>query len=345
MTSPLLDLPPEISHLIYTHLPMKEMGFFASTGKKAESESIRARLLKTAAFALPESYKQDDKTKLAAIALLRKYPDLLFKKDYVKDPAGHWIFGSAYQVFLGANDIWALKTIYQEILPNIKDGLVTAQEQFNEQFPNHAATGSLYDARNIALIAQIKENLAEIVAAFREDPCTDSKATQSRTIHAIKRLRAHLAPKEDEVIRTGLHSPPEIIRMIYAICYRNMTLWSSEKLGLYTREVIGSAERVATAIEAQCYKKGLLRFNEENYRPDRTTSYFTLSGAPDGLGDDFFIEAYQGGLSRQNANAAFASFCLKIYIKAKESPHSKLIHNEPDQVVDQIMWMSLNMKV
>jgi hypothetical protein len=48
----------------------------------------------------------------AAIAILKKHPELLFKQGYVKCPAG-LLYGSPYQIFLSAGDIWALNKVHQ----------------------------------------------------------------------------------------------------------------------------------------------------------------------------------------------------------------------------------------
>lgn len=219
-------------------------------------------------------------------------------------------------MFLGTDDIWALKTIHEEILPLIPNGIALAQQQYKLQFPrcddeSLSEEEKLYDDRNIKQIAQVKEDLQRIVIAITNDPCTeDNYPTKQETIDAINLLRAHLAPKEGEVIQSGLHSPPEIMRMIQEVYDQNFDVWSLRKARLYSRDVIGQGEAVATAVDAQCYKNGWLRLNMQA-GPDRTCSYFTPSGVPAGLGNDFHIDVYDGVASRSIAVYASSAVALQ----------------------------------
>jgi hypothetical protein len=364
--SPLLGMgmPRDVrTALIYPFTAIDMLGLFASTCQQAEAETAFPRLLHCAAFALPESYQQKDKSKLAAIAILKRHPELLFQKGWTRDPAGHLIYGSPYQIFLGAGDIWALKAIHEEIIPKMKDGAATtAREQYIEQFPNPSClltsftaediivlkslatemqedlqlkiqsisdeadehrsvlfdknefavihqllsenkredlcaklceADMLYDDRNKAQIAQVTELLKEIVAAISVDPCTNGKATQERTVNAIRALREYLAPQKEKIC-TGLYSPPEIMKIIHDVYNQNFDPWTGDQLRLYSFEVIGGAQCSASAVDAQCYQKGLFKF-DINSAPDRTVSYFTRSGVPGGLGSSFFIDVYWGG--------------------------------------------------
>lgn len=159
-------LPGDVrTQLIYPFTPIDMLGLFASTCQKAEAETALPRLLHCAAFALPESYRQEDKTKLAAIAILKRHPELLFQKGYTRDHAGRLIYGSPYQVFLGAGDIWARKTIHEEILPLIEGGEAKALEQYIQQFPNPScALASLTQEDLIAL-----KGLIEKTGSFSQD--------------------------------------------------------------------------------------------------------------------------------------------------------------------------------
>src|SRR5579864_1210619 len=116
-----LDLPTDEKQTkVYPNILPKEPCFFARTPKKAEIETAFLRLQHTAVYAEPESYEQKDETKLAAIAILKRHPDLLFKEEGIlKDHLDREIKGSTYRLFLGANDNWALNQIHDEIIPNI----------------------------------------------------------------------------------------------------------------------------------------------------------------------------------------------------------------------------------
>jgi hypothetical protein len=131
-----LGLPTEVRKTeIYPGNLLKELCFFAQTSKQAELETAFLRLQHTAVYAEPESYEQKDETKLAAIAILKRHPELLFKEGIVKDHFGRWIKASPYRLFLGAGDSWALKQVHDEIIPMIKDGEAKAKEEYKKQFP------------------------------------------------------------------------------------------------------------------------------------------------------------------------------------------------------------------
>ena len=91
------DLPQavRVDHL-YPHYLPKELGLFAQTSSQAEVETAFLRLLRCAVDAEPESYSQADETKLAAIAILKRHPELLFKIWTVTDHHGRKFKASPY---------------------------------------------------------------------------------------------------------------------------------------------------------------------------------------------------------------------------------------------------------
>ena len=123
----------------FTFTSIMALGRLASTCQKTEADTAFLRLMTAAVEAEPMSYRQEDETSLAAIAILKRHPDLLFVKGMVIDHVGRKIFTSPYQLFHGAGDVWALKQVHEEIIPHIDGGEAKAEVQFHEQFPNCAA--------------------------------------------------------------------------------------------------------------------------------------------------------------------------------------------------------------
>lgn len=388
-------------------IALQVMGKFATTCQRAEAETALPRILHCAAFALPESWQQEDKTKLAAIAMLKTHPHLLFQKGFTRLPSGQLVYGSPYQVFLGSGDIWAPKTIHDEIIPHIDGGEAKALEQYIEQFPNPGCALAsftqedlialktlmeqadeqvsddlrskvlsindnddvhqkvlfekqefveihqllsemkredlcaklceaemLHDDRNKEQIAKLREDLIEIVAAISEDPCTNGKATQERTVNAIRALREHLAPRKG-AIRTGLYSPPEIMKIIHEVYDQNFDPWDGNRLSLYSFEVIGGAECAASAVDAQCYKKGLCNFKVDA-APDRTLSYFSGPSRCSGLGSSSFVDVYYGGwrvsfAERGSVVAVWSVSAFGKFLSSKNTELAKpiLLHQKP----------------
>jgi len=294
---------------IYSVTPIDALGIFAQTCQKAEAETAFPRLLLSAVGAEPVSYNQADETKLAAIAILKRHPELLFDKGIVTDHFGRKIFASPYQLLHGAGDVWALKQIHEEIIPNIENGEAKAQAQFQQQFPNctlpfdpELGEAALYDDRNIAQVEQVKETLKNIVAAISVDPCTNGKSTLPETSAAAEELRQLFAPNENEVIRAGLHFPVAILQEVFRVYDVQFDPWSGAQLSFFSREVIGTALAASTVVDGQAYKHGLSKMNFEK-GPDRRDGLSCrhpkgipaeLAPLSDKLGRTMFVDPYDG---------------------------------------------------
>jgi hypothetical protein len=93
----LLDwLPLEMREKIYEYCTPAALGMFARTSYQVKQETVFFRLQYAAVSAAPESYKQKDGTKLAAIAILKEHPELLFKRSLVTDHYQRKIEASPY---------------------------------------------------------------------------------------------------------------------------------------------------------------------------------------------------------------------------------------------------------
>jgi hypothetical protein len=300
---------------VYPHVAIGMLGLYARTCQQAEAETAFLRLLPAAIDAEPVSYNQKDETRLAAIAILKRHTELLFVKGMVTDHFGRKIFASPYQLFHSAGDVWALKQIHAEIIPKIENGEARAQEQFQQQFPNcklpfdpEMGEAALYDDRNNEMIAQVIVQLEIIREAITADPCTHGLATRPETTGAVAELCQLFAPKEEEVIRTGLHFPLAIMREISRVYD---VIPPGAKASFFSREVIGAALDALSAVDGQCCKYGLSKLNNE-IGPDRRDGLFCrhpkgippelapLSGK---LGRAMFVDPYDGESCFQSSQA------------------------------------------
>lgn len=304
------DLPKEIKYAeMCSHFLPNVLGLFGMTSQDAKKEVTFPKLLTSAVHAIPETYAQNDETKLAVIAMLKTHPELLFKEGMVTDHFGRKIKASPYRLLLGTGDVWALKQVHDEIIKLIKDGAAEAQKQFKAQFPNcqwpldpKLGEEALYDKRNIEQIAQVKAQLKIIVEKISADPCTDGQATKDETTTAVAELCQIFAPKEGEVIKTGLHFPLAIMREIYSVYDAQFDPWTGAQLSFFSRAVIGAAEVALTAVDGQCCKNGLSNLNMEK-GPDRRDGLFcqhpkgvpqNLAPLTDKLGRSMFVDPYNG---------------------------------------------------
>lgn len=323
-TSPpslLNDLPEDIKQLeLYPRSPLRVLCLLAQTSQQYEKETVLRllpRLLESTVNAEPESYEQKDETKLAAIAILKRHPELLFETSQVTDHFNRKFQASPYRLFLGAGDVWARKQIHEEIIAKIEDQEARAQAyaqtkvEFYKQFPDYKGPWplelntpeeALYDQRNKDQIEQVKAQLKIIVEKITADPCTNGEATKAETTKAVSDLCKIFAPTEGEIIKTGLHFPLGILKEIGKEYDAQFTPWTSAQLAYFSREVIGGAEAALTAVDGQCVKGGLSNLNMEK-GPDRTDGLFCRrpKGIPESkaplvgkLGRTMFVDPYDG---------------------------------------------------
>ena len=311
---------------VYPHVEIGMWGMLAATCQRAEAETALLRLMTAAVGAEPESYNQADETSLAAIAILKRHPELLFVKGMVTDHFGRKIFASPYRLLLGTGDVWALKQVHEEIIPKIKGGDVLAQDQFQEQFPHcelpfdpELGEAALYDERNEVMIAQVIVQLEAITEAITADPCTNGIATLPETEAAVAALREIFAPKQGEVIRTELHFPLAMMQEIFKEYDDHFYPWTGAQRSFFSREVIGAVLLASTAVDGQYCKVGLRNLDAEK-GPDRRDGLFCphpkgipleLTPLRGKLGRTMFVDPYGGYSYVQSSTAGYFDWFIK----------------------------------
>lgn len=330
------DLPTEIKYEFIPSFSLNLCGLFAQTSADAEKTTAFLRLLPSAVDAEPESYQQEDVTKLASISILKRHPELLFQKGMVTDHAGRKIRASPYQLFLGTGDVWAIKQVHDIIIPMLPEGATLAKIQYRQQFPNspwppasYMNENLLYDNRNIAQIARVIELLRLIVTRITADPCTNGQATLPETLQAVASLRQLFTPREDEVIKSGLHFPFAIMQEIYKVYKDQFDNWKRNgRLAFYSREVIGAAEAALSAVDGQCCKNGIGVYDLLK-GPNRNDGLFCrhpkgipqeLAPVRDKLGGVMFVEPFDG-------HACVMAFELGFYRWYNKTGHAYLFSN------------------
>jgi len=249
---------------IYPHSPLSLLGLLAPTSKQYKAEAAFLQLLSASIHAAPEFLDaKKDATALASIAILKKYPELLFKKKEVTDHTGREILASPYQIFLGAGDVWALRQIQKDILPLIKDEKEQAkmETQFKEQFPycpwplpEDSSEEMLYDDRNKQQIKEIVKQLATVKKLIDGNRFIHNE----RLDKAIEALCKLFQPMPGEVIRRGLHFPLAIIKEVYKTYDALQSHWS-----LFSLNVIKPALDALSTVDGQCCQCGLRNLNME----------------------------------------------------------------------------------
>src|SRR3990167_579830 len=293
---------------VYPYFSIADLGLFAQTSQKAESETVFLRLLQASIHAAPEFLDaNEDATALASIAILKKHPELLFIKKKVTDHYGREILASPYQIFLGAGDIWALRQIQKDILPFLSNGKAQVEAQFKEQFPNcpwplpeDLSEEMLYDTRNTKQIEAIVEQLATVKQLIDVDPFNNDKPNDT-TKYAIETLWKLFQPKPGEIIRSGLHFPLAIMQEVYKT-YNALRI----HLSFFTLAIIKPAFDALSTVDGQCCQGGLSELDMEK-GPSRRChpSYRHPLGKPlslalvndyDKRGVGAIVDSYDGGV-------------------------------------------------
>jgi len=263
---PLSKLPKKIrQEVIYPFSPISTLGFLARTPKQFEADTAFLRLLPAAIHAAPAFMDaKEDARALAAIAILKKHPELLFKEGMVTDHYGREIWASPYQIFLGAGDSWALKQVHKDILPLIENGEAQAEAQFKEQFPNCPwplpegfSEEMLYDDRNKKQIKAIVEQLAIVKQCIDVDFFTNKQPNDATKL-AVETLCKLFQPKPKEVIRSGLHFPLAIMQEVYKTYNVLQHHWS-----FFALAVIKPAEDTLSTVDGQCCQGSLSELDME----------------------------------------------------------------------------------
>jgi len=305
-----LTLDDGVNETICAYLPLKELGIFSRTSSQGMANTALLRLQKSILTAVPEDYDQL-RPRLASIAILKRYPYLLFKTrgQSVTDHYGREVIDVPYRILLGTFDIWALKQVHEEILPLIHDGEKQAKAQFGTHFPNLLcqfdsirSEEDLYDDRNRDQLKKVESHLKLIVQKITADPCTNGLATLDETKNAVAELQKIFTTKKEEILRTGLHFPQGIMIMIIRSL---IPRWTTEQKAYYSFAVVGAAEAASTAVDGQCYKHGFHRLIGDT-GPDRRDGL--LCSRPKGipkdkaplnskLGDSLFVDPTSGNSS------------------------------------------------
>lgn len=303
---PLSHLPKEIRQKeIYSFSPLSVLGLLAQISKQYEAETALTRLLQAAINGAPEFFDaKESATALASIALLKKHPDLLFIKKKVTDHYGREIFGSPYQIFLGAGDIWALKQVYTDILPLISNGKTQAEIQFKEQFPNYDIKindeAKFYDDRNKQQIADILKQLAILKQLIDADPFSNNYPLDT-TKQAVEALCELFQPGPKQVIRSGLHFPLVIMKEIFKVYF---TLPLQIHWSFFTLTVIKPALDALSTVDGQCCQNGFSELNMEVGPNRRCHSFYrhplgkplalTPVNKVENLGEMAVVDQYEG---------------------------------------------------
>ncbi|OGT36224.1 MAG: hypothetical protein A3F11_06685 [Gammaproteobacteria bacterium RIFCSPHIGHO2_12_FULL_37_14] len=282
----LLDLSPELLLRIGSFLDTQSAGRYDRACKSIHrffhTDLNILKLLHHAAFGEKKEVEE----------ILKKHPELLYKKDITYDRCGRPIEGTVYRVALGAKDISInqgeeMVEMITRYLMQLPEGEKELARQYAEQFPE------AYKAQEEKRRKRDSAALEKVFAAI------EKSNTNKDCENAIEEFQCYLKKQTKKVITTGYHFNDQLFNealRLYGYHYRQFDGCDSRKNHLAAIKVIGGIERYFPACLAQAARGGFGRLSKVNeirpvfrvldvadgntpfYHPELGVSHFIYSG-------------------------------------------------------------------
>lgn len=195
--------------------------------------------------------------------MIERVPHLLLEKRKVKDEAGRTIYGTAYQIALGAKDVSREPQKYEEMVEMLErylkllpDGEQVLIEQYNEQFPEGFEQQEEERRKNDTAA------LHKVFAALK------NATTEEAAKPAIDEFQAYLKKQTEAVISTGYHFNEKLFEEaleLFNSHYLGFGGYSGFKNQLSGIAVLGGIQKYFTAnlAQAACDGFGKLLIDKE----------------------------------------------------------------------------------
>src|SRR3990167_546002 len=181
--------------------------------------------------------------KAQAEEMIKRDPRLLLEKIKVKDEAGRTIYGTAYQIALGAKDVSPYPDQFEEMaemieryLLQLPNGEEERNKQYNEQFPEG------FEKQEEARRMSDSLALNKVFAAIKKDKTTDLAEANK----AVAEFQNYLENQVKGVITTGYHFNEALFQealKLYDEHYNDFGGYYGDKNRLSAIKLIGFIER------------------------------------------------------------------------------------------------------
>ncbi len=181
-------------------------------------------------------------------AYLDKNPELLLEKIQVTDEAGRKIFGTAFQIALGAKDVSPFPDKFNEMaemiasyFEKIPDGEKEKQKQYDEQFPEG------FEKLEATRRARDSEALNTVFAAIKDKTLAEAEV-------AVTTFQDYLKKQTEGVIKTGYHFNEALFQQALTLYINNFDACGghyNDKNNLAAVKVLGDIQYYFTANLAQ----------------------------------------------------------------------------------------------
>src|SRR3989338_3854160 len=228
-------------------------------------------------------------------AMIQRDPRLLLEKMQVKDEAGRTIYGTAYQIALGAKDVSPFTGKVEEMaemlehyLLQLPNGEKEREKQYNEQFPEG------FEKQEEARRMSDSLALNKVFAAIK------NAKTIEAAEEAVKEFQLYLTNQTKGVITTGYHFNEALFEEALTLYERHHDAFggfNSPKNRLAALKLIGFIESLFPASLAQAACDGFGKVVDEKKAlsrskllDDKKTPFFHPN-----LGVSHFVYSYYCG--------------------------------------------------
>src|SRR3990167_1906011 len=257
-------------------------------------------------------------------AMIQRDPRLLLEKMQVKDEAGRTIYGTAYQIALGAKDVSPYPGQFEEMAEMIKRHLAKhfgeeeRNKQYNEQFPEG------FEKEEEARKQRDLDALQKLFKAI------DKAKNDHELDDAIKVFKQYLEIENTREFKTCYHFNEDLFIKaveLYDHYYDKFGGFNSKKNNLVAVKGFGGIEGYFPANLAQAMCDGVGDVVEKKQQltrckllDDKKTSFFDSR-----LGVSHFVYSYYGANVAGGAGFWLQRHCFagffKTYVKQKQQPY------------------------
>ena len=263
-------------------------------------------------------------------AMIKRDPRLLLEKCKVKDEAGRTIYGTAYQIALGAKDVSPYPDQFEEMAEMIERYLAEhfgeeeRQKQYAEQFPEG------FEKQEEARRMSDSFELNKVFAAIKKDKTTGLAEANK----AVAEFQNYLENQIKGVITTGYHFNEALFQealKLYDEHYDDFGGFDSDKNRLAAIKLIGFIQRFFPANLAQAVCDGIERVVDEKKMltrgkvlDDKKTPFFNPN-----LGVSHYVYTYGvAGLVGGCRGARVTVCCAGQLSKLMSSKNNNLIKRQ-----------------
>src|SRR3990167_4013558 len=257
-------------------------------------------------------------------AMIQRDPRLLLEKMQVKDEAGRTIYGTAYQIALGAKDVSPFPEQFGEMVEMIEgyfkqlpNGEEERKKQYAEQFPEG------FEKQEEARRMSDSLALNKVFAAIKKDKTTGLAEAKK----AVAEFQNYLENRVKGVITTGYHFNEALFEealKLYDEHYEKFGGFDSPKNRLAAIQVIGGIQKKFTACLAGAACDGFGKVVDEKKAlsrskllDDNSTSFFHPN-----LGVSHYVYSYDALCGRAGRRGrGVSAWFFKTYVEQKQQPY------------------------